>query len=365
MNMKQQPTPVWIDCDPGIDDAFAIMLAAYSPKITLVGMTTSFGNTTLEKSTINALRVLNAIGLIKSDAIDPPNTATLFNNKEFGLEIPVLKGAPKPLQKHMTIAENVHGSTGLGDYSHDLKFLPQSAIDYVNKLSDGSLFHFTTLWYDFLKRSETKITILAIGPLTNLSQLLINYPDSIDYIDRIICVAGSVESGNVTPSAEFNIYSDPHAADIFFSYGSPALPIYMLPLEVSANFKLTSRRLRQINSLSSDFSKFLYDLAECLKTLISILNNDKDYTCNPIDPVGVFCLIKPSAFKYKLVNVKVEIANNSSLGKTVIKIGDSSDQEQNVYLATGCKNIDHFWPRFFNAIKIADNASPLNIRSIE
>ena len=171
------PTPIIIDCDPGHDDAFALMLAVASPELELVGVTTVAGNQTLEKTTANAIRVLELCG--RGD-------------------VPVAVGAADPLVRVRDVAAHVHGETGL-----DGPDLPRPAASPVDEHAVDFLAH-------AIREREGALTLVPTGPLTNVALLLAMHPDARP--ERIVLMGGSIGEGNRTPAAEFNIWADPEAA---------------------------------------------------------------------------------------------------------------------------------------------------------
>ena len=189
------PTPIILDCDPGHDDAIAILLAVASPELELVGVTTVSGNQTLDKTTANALRVLEFAG--RSD-------------------IPVYAGADKPFLRKRDVAAHVHGESGL-----DGPDLPppsraaeqQHAVDYLA---------------EEIRRRDGKVTLVPTGPLTNIGLLFSLHPDARP--ERIVLMGGSIGEGNRTPAAEFNIWADPEAAQRVFVEG---LDTTMVGLDVT------------------------------------------------------------------------------------------------------------------------------------
>ena len=184
-------TPVLLDCDPGHDDAIALLLALGSDELVLRGVTTVAGNQTLEKTTANAIRVLELAGRG---------------------EIAVAAGADRPLVREPRVAANVHGETGLD--GPDLPPprgtpSPQHAVDFLAERLDGA-------------------TLVATGPLTNVALLLARYPTARP--ERIVLMGGAIAEGNVTPAAEFNIWADPEAAARVFSSG---IDVTMVGLDVT------------------------------------------------------------------------------------------------------------------------------------
>jgi inosine-uridine nucleoside N-ribohydrolase len=188
---------ILLDCDPGHDDAIALLLALASPEVDLVGVTTVHGNQTLEKTTLNALKLLEFVGRT---------------------DVPVAAGADRPLRREPFVAEYVHGQSGM-----DGPALPQPTTAPV----DGHA-------ADFIARtvleSAEPVTLVPTGPLTNIGLFLSLHPDAAARVERIVLMGGAIGEGNVTPAAEFNIWVDPEAADRVFSSG---LDVTMVGLDVT------------------------------------------------------------------------------------------------------------------------------------
>ncbi|EPD0010926.1 nucleoside hydrolase, partial [Escherichia coli] len=189
--------PILLDCDPGHDDAIAIVLALASPELDVKAITSSAGNQTPEKTLRNVLRML-----------------TLLNRTD----IPVAGGAVKPLMRELIIADNVHGESGLdGPALPEPTFAPQNctAVELMAKT---------------LRESAEPVTIVSTGPQTNVALLLNSHPELHSKIARIVIMGGAMGLGNWTPAAEFNIYVDPEAAEIVFQSG---IPVVMAGLDVT------------------------------------------------------------------------------------------------------------------------------------
>ncbi len=189
-------TPIIIDCDPGHDDAVALMLAVASPEIDLLAVTTVAGNTTLDKTTANAIRVLDVVGQ----------------------DTPVGAGADRPLVRDLVVAEHVHGPSGLD--GPDLR-PPSREPDPLRAVE---------LIARALEESPRPVTLVPMGPLTNIALFLAVYPELVPKVERIVLMGGSIGMGNVTPAAEFNIYVDPEAAARVFGSG---LDVTMIGLDVT------------------------------------------------------------------------------------------------------------------------------------
>src|SRR5437763_2914645 len=199
-----------LDCDPGHDDAIALLLTLGSPELELLGVTTVSGNQSLEKTTANAIRVLDHLG--RDD-------------------IPVVAGAPRPLLRERRVAANVHGETGLDgpDLPPPARHPePEHAVDWIARA---------------LNDSADPVTLIATGPLTNVALLLARYPDAPP--ERIVLMGGAIGEGNVTPAAEFNIWVDPEAAARVFS---SALDLTMVGLDVTHKALMTAAHAEQLAS---------------------------------------------------------------------------------------------------------------------
>jgi inosine-uridine nucleoside N-ribohydrolase len=194
------PTPILLDCDPGHDDAFALLLALASPELELVGVTTVSGNQTIEKTTANALRLLEFVGR----------------------EVPVARGADRPLVRERFVAAYVHGETGL-----DGPDLPPAAGRPVAE-------HAVEFLAREIRARDGAVTLVATGPLTNVALLLGLHPDARP--GRIVLMGGAIGEGNVTPAAEFNVWADPEAASRVFQSG---VPVTMVGLDVTHRALIT------------------------------------------------------------------------------------------------------------------------------
>lgn len=200
--------PILLDCDPGHDDAIAIVLALASPELDVKAITSSAGNQTPEKTLRNVLRML-----------------TLLNRTD----IPVAGGAVKPLMRELIIADNVHGESGLdGPALPEPTFAPQNctAVELMAKT---------------LRESAEPVTIVSTGPQTNVALLLNSHPELHSKIARIVIMGGAMGLGNWTPAAEFNIYVDPEAAEIVFQSGIPVvMAVWMLLTKHKSTLKTPS-----------------------------------------------------------------------------------------------------------------------------
>ncbi len=286
--------PIIIDCDPGHDDAIALMMAFGSDKLDVKLVTTVAGNRCIEKTTLNALKVLS---FIKAD-------------------VEVARGAAKPLLRELiTGTEVVDGESGLAGYPFE---------EPTVKLSDRTALE---AMIDVIRKSEEKITLVPVGPLTNIATLLIAYPEVKEKIERISLMGGSSLRGNWSPSAEFNILVDPEAAQIVFNSG---IPITMSGLDVTEKalvYRKDTERFRTIGNKSGNVAADLVDF-------FSIYQFSQGFEGAPLhDPCAVACLIDPTILTTKPCNVQIETKSELTLGRTVVDFNGFTKESKNVDVA--------------------------------
>ena len=344
--------PIILDCDPGHDDAFAILLAALHPRLQLLGVTTTAGNQTLKKTTVNALNVLHIA-----------NAA----------QVPVVAGRHEPLMRHAVVAEVIHGVTGL-----DGAEISGATQEPHNERVQDFIFHAaqqhlaahhslpslpTALDQPFTTPATTfghpdGITLIVVGPLTNVALTLLAYPEIKLLIKEVVLMGGAIGLGNVTPAAEFNIYVDPEAASIVFNSG---LPVTMVPLEVTHTALCTDSVLSSIRALQSPFSKLLLEL---LLFFAQAYTATYGFLAPPLhDPCAVAYVIDPSLFTAQLMHVTVECGVSSGqAGRTVCDVnGVLSGKHKNVRVCTKM-DVDKFWEMMLTIVVEADRRSPMNKR---
>ena len=280
--------PVILDCDPGHDDAIALLLALASPEVELLGVTTVHGNQTLAKTTANALRVLDLAG--RSD-------------------IAVAAGADRPLLRELTVASHVHGDSGL-----DGPALPAAS---RAPLDEGAV--------EFMVRtiaaSPEPVTLLPTGPLTNIALLLERTGGA--NVARIVLMGGSIAEGNMTPAAEFNVWADPEAAAAVFGAG---IDTTMIGLDVTHRAVTTpalQERLRTTGATGS----FVADLVD----FFTVFHRETyGWDGAPIhDAVAAAHVIRPGIVTTIPCNVEVELESDVCRGRTVVDRWRRTDREPN------------------------------------
>jgi inosine-uridine nucleoside N-ribohydrolase len=282
------PIPIVLDCDPGHDDAIALLLALASPEVELRGVTTVAGNQTLEKTTANALRVLELAG------------------RE---DVPVAAGAGRPLVREPYVAAYVHGETGL-----DGSDLPPARGEPVAQHA-----------VDFLAERVGGITLVATGPLTNVALMLASHPEVRP--ERIVLMGGAIAEGNVTPAAEFNVWADPEAAARVFASG---IDLTMVGLDVTHLALLTSERAEQLRGAG----RVGRVVAELLDFYGVFHREVYGFDGSPIhDAVALAQVIDPTLLETRHLNVQVETASELCRGRTVVDVWRRTGLEPNAHVA--------------------------------
>lgn len=291
-----------IDTDPGQDDAVAILLALGSAELEVIGITVVAGNVPLKLTEKNARKICELAGRP---------------------DIKVFSGAIRPLIRELVTAEEVHGKTGLNGPE-----LPEPAM----KLQDK---HAVDFIVETLMGEESgTITLCPLGPLTNIALALIREPRIAPRIKEIVLMGGGFfEGGNVTPAAEFNIYVDPHAADIVFRSG---IPIVMMPLDVTHKALTSAKRTQAFRDLGTRVGNATADMLEFFERF-----DEEKYGTDggPLhDPCVIAYLLKPALFKGRHCNVSVETASELTMGMTVIDWWGVTKRPKNAMVM---RDIDH------------------------
>jgi len=295
--------PILIDCDPGHDDAVAILLALASPELELRGISTVAGNQTLEKTTRNALVVLEVAGRT---------------------DIPVAAGAEAPLRRPLRTAAHVHGESGL-----DGPELPAPSARPVDA-------HAAVFLSDLI---EPGVVLVPTGPLTNVALLLERHPDVRGRLDAIVWMGGAIAEGNITPAAEFNAFVDPEAAAAVFASG---IPVTMIGLDVThrALFRRAhADRLRD----AGPAGRFVAELSDFFQAF-----HDRTYHFDgsPIhDAMAVAHVLDPTLVTTRSANVAVETASELCDGRTVVDLRGVTGRLRNAEVG-----VDVDAPRFLELL---------------
>jgi inosine-uridine nucleoside N-ribohydrolase len=279
-------TRVLIDCDPGHDDAIALLLALASPEVEILGVSTVAGNQTLDKTTANAIRVLEFAGRA---------------------EIPVAAGADRPLVREQTVAANVHGVTGL-----DGPDLPPAQGSPVEQ-------HAADFLAEKIREADGEVTLVPVGPLTNVALMLALHPDARP--ERIVLMGGAIAEGNVTPAAEFNIWCDPEAASRVFASG---IEVTMVGLDVTHKALFTGAHR---DRLSGRVGKMVTELLGFYNTFHT---NVYGFDGSPIhDALAVAQVLRPGIVETAHRNVEIDVESELCRGRTVVDLWRRTEREAN------------------------------------
>jgi inosine-uridine nucleoside N-ribohydrolase len=283
-------TKILLDCDPGHDDAIALLLALASPELELLGVTTVAGNQTLEKTTANAIRLLEFAGRT---------------------DVPVAAGADRPLLREQYVASYVHGETGLD--GPDLpaaqgKPLDRHAVDFLAEK---------------IREQDGAVTLVPTGPLTNVALLLALHPDARP--ERIVLMGGAIAEGNVTPAAEFNIWADPEAAARVFASGNDTT---MVGLDVTHKALFTPAH---VGRLAGRVGRMV---AELLEFYGHFHKEVYDFDGSPIhDAVAVATVIRSDLVRTEHLNTEIDVESELCRGRTVVDVWRRSGREPNSNVA--------------------------------
>lgn len=299
--------PVIIDCDPGVDDAIALLIAKKLPQLDVKAITAVAGNVGADKTFPNAQKILHVAEW----------------------DVPVYQGAKKPIVGEMITAAGIHGEDGLGGIyieGADIKPEPETlAWDVI---------------YEEAKKAVGELVLIAVGPLTNLAIALAKYSELPSLIKRIVIMGGGATFGNTTPAAEFNIFADPEAAEMVFTSG---IPVYMVGLDVTMQCFLTPEEVEEVGALGSKQAKFFRDVLQ------NVLNFSLSLGLPGVsmhDPAAVLYAVEPELFSGEEAGVHVECKGKITRGKTVTDLYSDAQFEKNAYVVTG---VDR--PAFVKRIK--------------
>ena len=295
-----------IDTDPGQDDAIAILLALGSPELDILGITTVAGNVPLSLTTKNALII----------------TETAGRN-----DVKVYAGCDAPLSRPLITAEHVHGATGLDGptiIEPSIKAEQEHAVDFIIKT---------------LRDHKTNtVTLCPLGPLTNIASAFKKAPNIISKVKQIVLMGGAYfEVGNITPTAEFNIYVDPEAASYVFNLG---LDLVVIPLDVTHKALTTPERTDSFRKLNTKCGTFVADMTAFFERF----DKDKYGTeGGPLhDPCVIAYLLNPEIFSGRYINVEIETHSELTLGMTVADWWGVTDKKPNA-LFIGDLNSEKFY----------------------
>ena len=297
------PKRIIIDTDPGIDDALAILLALASPELSLEGLSVVHGNCSLEQATKNGLSVLELA---------------------HATHIPLARGCELPLVQPSLLAPETHGNTGLG-YAK----LPEPRIQ-------PTLQHGCDFLIEKVMSNPGEITLVAVGPLTNVAMALRKEPKFAKSLKEIIIMGGAIRhEGNTTALAEFNTYVDPHATHIVFHAG---IPTTLVPLDVTYQCLLTAEDVGRLMKIDSPIPKFIKDTTAFYMEFHESYQGVKGCIIN--DPLALALTFAPELCDYEELPVDVDISGGVSMGKTFADFYNYNKKPANMKVALGVRARD-------------------------
>ncbi|MGH2428391.1 MAG: nucleoside hydrolase [Candidatus Limnocylindria bacterium] len=300
---------VILDCDPGHDDAMAILLAAASPAIELIAITTVAGNQTLDKTTLNARRVCSVAGIEN---------------------VPIVPGRDRPLVRDQLVAASIHGESGLDGPAWSTPTVEAASRDAVDLIVSEAL--------------AGGLTIVAVGPLTNVASAIQGEPRVREALERVVLMGGAIGLGNWTPAAEFNIHADPEAAEIVFTSGTP---ITMVPLEVTHRALATDQVLARIDALGTPVGRMA---AQLLRYFAETYRRVFGFEAPAVhDPCAVAALIDPGIVSTRRLNVMIDTESTLSAGRTVVDVYGTTGRAPNADVGTDL-DVDRFWDEMVRAL---------------
>ena len=297
------PKKILIDTDPGIDDSLAILLALASPELSLEGLSVVHGNCSLEQATTNGLSVLE---LAHAE------------------NIPLAKGCELPLVQPSLLAPETHGNTGLG-YAK----LPEPGIKPTSQ-------HGADFLIEKILSNPGEMTLVAIGPLTNVALAIRKEPRIVGALKELIIMGGAIRSeGNTTALAEFNTYVDPHAAHIVYHAG---IPTTLVPLDVTYQCVLMSQDVERLQTLDSPIPRFIKETTDFYMEYHDSYQGIKGCVIN--DPLALALTFAPELCDYQELPVDVDISGGVSTGKTFADFYNYEKKPANVKVALGVRPRD-------------------------
>ncbi|MFZ5818358.1 MAG: nucleoside hydrolase [Chloroflexota bacterium] len=297
------PKRIIIDTDPGIDDSLAILLALASPEVRLEGLTVVHGNSSMEQGAINALSILELAGASR---------------------VPVARGCHLPLVQPSLLAPETHGNAGLG-YAK----LPESGSRPVVQ-------HGSDFLIERIMSNPGEITLVAIGPLTNVALAIRKEPRIVQAVRELFIMGGALRhEGNTTPLAEFNTFVDPHAAHIVYHSG---MPITLTPLDVTYQCVLLAEDVGRIQRAGSGIPSFIADATRFYMEFHDAYQGIQGCVIN--DPLTLALTFMPELCDYSEYYVDVDLSGGVSMGKTFADFYRMTGKPANMKVALGVRPRD-------------------------
>lgn len=300
-----------LDCDPGHDDAVAIVLAGNHPALDLLGITVVAGNQTLEKTGLNTLNLVQFLGI----------------------DVPVALGVDRPLVRPQQIADDIHGESGLDGYDFpplERTYDKRHAVDFI---------------IDTLRASDEKVTVVTTGPMTNVALAIRKAPDIVDAMEELVFMGGSYGYGNVSPAAEFNILCDPEAAHIVTTSGVKTI---MVGLDVTRKVLVLEPIIKRMEAIENPVSEMF---AKLMRAFNENQRKVFDLPAGPLhDPVTIAYLIHPGLLTLAHVNLEIDLSKGPSYGRTNCDMFNYRKKPRNAHVATDI-DVDAFFDIIESGLK--------------
>jgi inosine-uridine nucleoside N-ribohydrolase len=307
-----RPVPVVLDCDPGHDDALALLLAHADPALDLRAVTVVHGNQTVDKCLRNTLALCTLAGIT---------------------DVPVARGADRPLTRRLRVAPDIHGETGL-----DGPLLPEPNVRVVADVDAVGLLH------RVVTEAGEPVTIIATGALTNLALLLRAHPDDVGRVREVVWMGGSTLRGNISPYAEANAANDPEAAQEVLDSG---VPFTMVGLDTTHQALVTPDVVARLEAVGTPVARV------CVELMTFFAQTYRDVFAMPHpplhDPVAVARVIDRTLVPTVRANLVVETEGRWTAGATVVDLDGYSGRPPNADVAQGLDR-DRFWDRLLAAV---------------
>lgn len=286
--------PIIIDCDPGQDDALMLFLALNAPELEVKGIVAVAGNVPLAATSLNICMLAQLCGR---------------------MDVPLFAGCDRPMQRPLVTAEYVHGKTGIDGFElfqPKVSVQPQQGVDFIISALQQS--------------PDQGLTIVATGPLTNIATAIEKAPDIVKKIKRIVVMGGALfEGGNITPSAEFNVYVDPHAWDVVLKCGRP---IIAFGLDVTHKVMTNKARVKAIRAIDNPVAEAAADMLDYFDRYDSAKYGSEGAPLH--DPCTIAYLIKPELFTLKHCACDVETQSELTLGHTAVDFWHVTEKVKNI-----------------------------------
>ncbi len=309
--MATTPRPIVLDCDPGHDDALALLLARADPSVDLRAITTVHGNASIDAVTRNALRMCTIAGIT---------------------DVPVARGAATPLVRPLQVAVDIHGESGLDGPSFGEPTVTEADMDAVS------------LMHQVIGTSDQPVTLIPTGALTNIAHLLQIHPGDASLIREIVWMGGSTVFGNITPYAEANAAKDPEAADLVVRSG---VPFTLVGLNVTHQALVTPDIVERMRTIGTPLAGVCVDLMTFFTDSYRQTFGMPDPPLH--DPVAVARVIDPTLVRCVEANLVVETEGRWTSGATVVDLHHYSGRPANASIAVEL-DVDRFWDLMISAV---------------